>query len=227
MELQTQQIQEPAEAGSEQVVAEANEVTSTTLPPAVTVVPAVEVVAAEPEPLPATPPADAAREPASSPEPVNVEVVAETASSISQEDRARFLLKEPDLWNKAGTIRVFSAARHDGQAGCVTASLPALRESGLVPEDASLAGGDILLIQVKNALLAWRVNRQNLASIATVWPVSLRMPQWRPEGGSEFIEYPAVVVGPVGYAKPLRMRRQPEPTPAASVAAPQEEVSAA
>lgn len=196
-------------------------------------------VAVEPEPLTAIPPAETAHEPAGSPEPepappvtvaepANVEVIAEPASSITEEDRARFLLKEPAMWNRAGKIRCFLAARHDAGAGCVTASLPAMRESGLVPEDAVLAGGDILLIQVKHVLLAWKVNRQNLASIATVCPVSLKMPQWRAEGGSEFIEYPAVVVGPVGYAKPLRMRRQPESAPAASVVVPQvEEVSAA
>lgn len=165
--------------------------------------------------------------PATVAETVNVEVIAEPESSITEGDRMRFTEVEAALWNKSGKIRVFLAAKQDGKAGLVTTSLPAMRANGMVPSDASLAPGDLILIEVKNALLNWRVNRANGASLATMWPSALAAPRWKEEGGSEFLEFPATVIGPVGYRKSPRTRKQTEPAPAATFAAPQvEEVAA-
>lgn len=195
---------------------------------AAVVAPVAEAVAAEPEPLATTPPAEATREPVGSSEPVNVEVIAEPANSVTEGDRMRFMEVEGALWGTSGNMRVFLAAKQDGKAGLVTTSLPAMRANGMIPTDASLAPGDLVLIEVKNAMLVWRVNRANGASLATVWPSALAAPRWKEEGGSEFLEFPATVIGPVGYRKTPRVRAGRTPTPVGNVVVPQvEEVKAA
>lgn len=158
----------------------------------------------------------------------NVEIAVDPASSVTDGERARFALREPELWNTTGTIRVFLAARHDEQAGLVTTSLPAMREKGLIPAEAKLDAGDLLLVEVKRVVLVFRINRANGASVAAVWPVNLQMPRWKDEGGSEFLEFPVTILGPVGFNKAPRVRAQCPPAPVGNVVVAQvEEVATA